>query len=364
MSQKVLKEEEIIAFELRGLYQKYGYLPYKMSKFEEYDLYAQNKEFLEGSRIVTFNDTDGKLLALKPDITLSIVKNDVDSGAKRKVYYNENVYRASKKTGEFKELLQVGLECIGDIDLYDEFEALYLAAASLASASQNFVLDISHLGIINSLLRETGCDKSFEKEALRCLAEKNAHELKALCEKYEINEYAEKLIALIDAYGVPEEALQKVEPLCQSEETQKACAKLKDLVNLLSETSYADKIRLDFSVVGGGNYYDDVIFKGFVSGIGESVLSGGRYDRLLTRMGKKSGAIGFAVYLDLLEDLQKNKKTEDVDVLVLYDDEVGVSEVVKTVQMLIENGESVSAQKTTGALRYKRMVDIRGGKKC
>ena len=135
-------------------------------------------------------------------------------------------------------------------------------------------------------------------------------------------------------------------------------------MNLLSKTAYADKIRLDFSVVGGGNYYDDVIFKGFVSGIGESVLSGGRYDRLLSRMGKKSGAIGFAVYLDLLEDLQKNKKTEDVDVVVLYDDGVALPELVKTVQKLVENGESVSTQKMAGALRYKRVVDLRGGKEC
>ncbi len=362
MSQNVLKEEEIVAFELRALYQKYGYLPYKMSKFEEYDLYARNKEFLEGARIVTFNDTDGKLLALKPDITLSIVKNDADGGAKRKVYYNENVYRASKKTGEFKELMQVGLECIGDIDVYDEFETLYLAAASLAATNGDFVLDISHLGLITSLLKETGAGKSFEKEALRCLSEKNAHELIALCNRYEVS--AEKLVTLMGAYGDLEGTLQKVKPLCTSEETKRAYQKLEILCNLLSETEYADKIRLDFSVAGGGNYYDDIIFSGFVSGIGESVLSGGRYDRLLARMGKKSGAIGFAVYLDRLEELCKNKKTVDVDVLVLYDDSVALSEVVKRVRGLVEAGESVSAQKTEGELRFKRLIDLRGGKTC
>ena len=78
MPEKVLKEEERIALELRSLYKKYGYLPYKMSKFEEYDLYVANKEFLISDGVITFNDTDGKLLALKPDVTLSIIRNSAD----------------------------------------------------------------------------------------------------------------------------------------------------------------------------------------------------------------------------------------------------------------------------------------------
>ena len=187
MNIELFKNEEKAVFQLRSLYQKYGYTQYKMSKFEEYDLYVRNKDFLVSDNIITFTDTNGKLMALKPDVTLSIIKNTEDiPGCVNKVYYNENVYRVSKGTQSFKEIMQAGLECIGDIDLYDEFETLYLAAASLASVSEKFVLDISHLGIINSLLRETGCGKSFEKEALRCLAEKNAHELKALCEIFQV----------------------------------------------------------------------------------------------------------------------------------------------------------------------------------
>ena len=75
MTQKGLKREEQVAFALRSTYRKYGYLPYKMNKFERYDLYAENKDFLVGNGVITFNDTDGKLLALKPDVTLSIVQN-------------------------------------------------------------------------------------------------------------------------------------------------------------------------------------------------------------------------------------------------------------------------------------------------
>ena len=80
-----LKPAERAVFELRGLYRIYGYLHYKVSKFEEYDLYMRNKSFLADENILTFTDTDGRLMALKPDITLSIINNskESDTGLKK-----------------------------------------------------------------------------------------------------------------------------------------------------------------------------------------------------------------------------------------------------------------------------------------
>lgn len=76
----------------------------------------KNKDFLVSDRVITFNDTNGKLLALKPDVTLSIIKNTEDApGIKTKLCYDEKVYRPSGSTHRFKEITQIGLECIGDI---------------------------------------------------------------------------------------------------------------------------------------------------------------------------------------------------------------------------------------------------------
>lgn len=108
---KILKSEERAVLALRSLYRKYGYMPYKMSKFEEYDLYVKNKDFLVSDSVITFNDMDGRLLALKPDVTLSIVKNTDDKPlCKTKLFYNENVYRVSGSTHAYKEIMQTGLE--------------------------------------------------------------------------------------------------------------------------------------------------------------------------------------------------------------------------------------------------------------
>ncbi|MBO5926630.1 MAG: hypothetical protein J6Q38_03630, partial [Clostridia bacterium] len=66
---KVLSQEEYISLTLRSLYSGMGYQKYRMSKFEEYDLYVKNKDFLVSDSVITFTDTNGKLLALKPDVT-------------------------------------------------------------------------------------------------------------------------------------------------------------------------------------------------------------------------------------------------------------------------------------------------------
>ena len=362
MTEMILKEEERIAFSLRSLYKQYGYLPYKMSKFEEYDLYVSNKEFLMGEGMITFNDTDGKLLALKPDVTLSIIKNSVDGEPKRKVYYHENVYRISGNTKQFKEIPQAGVECIGEIGVYDVFESVYLAAKSLAAISESFVLDISHLGIVFALLSDIHAGEKFDKAVMRCLAEKNAPALAKLCQEEEISsENTQKLQILLSAYGKMNEVLCKIKPVCLCGKAKLAYEALQELCSLLSTTEYADKYRLDFSVVNDMAYYDDVVFKGFIDGIADGVLSGGRYDKLMRRMGKKSGAIGFAVNIDALEGFHAQSKALDVDVLVLYGDKNSAAEIAATVQKWIAQGKSVRAQKKTGNVRFETLVDITGG---
>ncbi len=362
MSNNVLKQEEKVSLALRELYSRYGYLPYKMSKFEGYDLYVENKEFLVGDGVITFNDTDGKLLALKPDVTLSIIKKDADEKGKRKVYYNENVYRISPKTGQFKEIMQVGLECLGDVDTYDVYETVCLAAESLASISENFVLNVSHLGVLSAILSEMGGEK-FLKEVVEAIAEKNAHEVARLCEGQALSEEeGQKVLALVGAYGNMRAVLAKIQPLCTCEGAKGAFADLETLCSLLEKSKYAKNIRLDFSVGGNMHYYSDVVFNGFVDGVAEKVLSGGRYDKLLSRMGKKSGAIGFAVYLDLLEGFGESKPTADVDVLVLYDDKTATELLIKEVEVQIAAGKSVRAQKTADGVRYAKQIDLTGGK--
>ena len=114
---RVMDSQEKIGFLLRTLYAGTGYSRYRMGKFEEYDLYSRNKNFLFSENVITFTDTNGRLMALKPDVTLSIVKNTRDSaGSLQKLYYHENVYRVASAEDGFREMTQVGIECMGNVD--------------------------------------------------------------------------------------------------------------------------------------------------------------------------------------------------------------------------------------------------------
>jgi len=356
----VMSFEEKSTYLLRSLYKKYGYLPYKMSKFEEYELYIRNKDFLLSDRVIAFNDTNGKLMALKPDVTLSIIKNGEDiPGVKQKVFYNENVYRVSESTGRFKEIMQTGLECIGDIDIYDICEEVALAAESLSILTDRFVIEVSNLSLVNAIISSVCSDAEFGKEAVRFVSEKNSHDLKKLCADFGVEEQGyQKIAGLITIYGDRRTVIDALTGMSDLPEVREMAL----LSELLDSSPFGDRIRFDFSIVNDMNYYNGFVFRGFVDGVSVGVLSGGQYDNMMKKMNRHSGAVGFAIYLDRMEALSRSADLYDVDCLVLYDDRTDPKLLPDTARRLIAEGSSVSLQKSIpGKLRYKRILDLREG---
>ncbi len=357
----VLENEEKIIFRLRELYARFGYMKYRMSKFEEYDLYVRNKDFLVSENIITFTDIDGKLMALKPDVTLSIIKNSRDnSGAVQKMYYNENVYRASSGTRAFKELMQVGLECFGDIDDYCICEVVGLAAKSLECISDDYILDISHMGIVSDAIDCLTISKQGKKAILKCLGEKNVQGIDAVYENEGIDaSEAELFKKLIEIYGEPEKVIKELRKVSSGEKFEKSIDQLEEICQSLADDGCKGKIHIDFSVVNDMNYYSGVVFKGFVNGVPEGVLSGGQYDNLMKKMSRNSGAIGFAVYLDVLDRFFDVDNEFDVDIVLLYDDKASVSDLSCAMKKLSANGERVVAQRVKPEkLRYKKLMKL------
>ncbi len=290
--------EEKALYALRSLYESFGYRRFQMSRFEEYGYYVANKDFLISDQVITFTDASGKLMALKPDVTLSIIKNAADApGQVQKLYYYENVYRPVGAMGSFKEIMQAGLECVGDLTEYDTVEVAYLAAKSLQSLNDSFVLDISHMGLIAATLESSGLSKEAQNQALTFLHQKNPHELKALCQAEEVEDT--QLLALVSFDGGAKE-LKALSAVFPQEAQQAALGELSQVMDTL-EAMGISGAQVDFSCAGNLKYYSGLVFKGYLPGIPQSVLSGGQYNKLLEKMGKGSRAIGFAVYMDLLE---------------------------------------------------------------
>ncbi len=302
----ILKSDEKAIFTMRDIFVKSGYRQFKMSKFEEYDLYSKNKDFLVSDGVITFNDTNGKLLALKPDVTLSIIKNskDLKEGVE-KYFYNENVYRVSESSKSYKEIMQTGLECIGKITNEQVVEVVTLALKSLAVISEDVVLQLSHVGLIDSLLADYGVLEETKKSLLSALSQKNFGLIEEIltAEQYEILEFLTKPYSL-------EESLAVLEKKALSANSKNLAKEFKEVCTVLVKKGYGKKINIDFSVTSLDGYYSGIMFKGFVNGIASRVLSGGQYDNLMRKMGRTSGAIGFAVYLDTLERFEETSPAD------------------------------------------------------
>lgn len=358
-----LKYDEQAVFLLRSLYSKYGYKQYKMRKFEEYDLYVRNKDFLISDSVITFTDTNGKLMALKPDVTLSIVKNTKDSdGSVQKVYYDENVYRVSKGTHSYKEIKQAGLECIGDVDTYCVCEVLSLAVKSLMTISENCVVDVSDLAILFALYDYIGLSYEARKRMTSLISDKNTHEMKRLCEDMSVSAESTALLEELISYnGTPDEILPRLKAMAERIGAQAEFSEFESVVSSLDE-ELQSKLRIDFSVVSDINYYNGIVFKGFIDKIPDSVLSGGRYDSLMQSMSRKSKAIGFAVYIDMLERFNVKEREFDYAAVLLYSENDSISTVKDTAQKLInEYGCVFTAKKLPEKATYGKLFELQNG---
>ncbi len=340
LNTNIIRGDEKAIFSLRSLYTEFGFKQFKMSKFEEYDLYVKNKDFLVSNEAITFTDGTGKLLALKPDVTLSIIKNSKDCGEKiQKLYYNENVYRTTKGNNEFKEIMQTGLECIGNISAYEVSEVLLLGLKSLNSITDDFILDISYMDIILSVLSNTGLEFSDNQKILKAIGEKNTDEIEKICNEKSID--SQRIIALVKINGKIEKCLPELEKLCVTFDEKSHLSEFKKIINFLSESGYSEKINIDFSIVNNMSYYNGVVFQGYVENIPVSILSGGQYDNLMLKMGRKDKGVGFAVYLDLLERYNEVKKEFDVDYILIKNQNDDILKISKAFSELNKDGSSV-----------------------
>lgn len=305
---KVLTRDEITVYTLRSLYADYGYSQYKMSKFEEYDLYVRNKDFLVSDNVITFTDTDGRLLALKPDVTLSIIKNHRDNpDGLIKAQYNENVYRISGSTHSFKELMQVGLECIGNVGEKELCETIMLAKKSLDAISNENLLALSQLDLVSALIEYASLSESASNKVVEALSKKNKSAILEAAALDGADENKASLLAsLSEIMASADTVIPSLEKFRVSEKASAAIDTLKAITDGLTSLGLTG-IVIDFSLVGDMKYYNGIAMKGFISAVPESVISGGQYDRLMTKMGRKSKAVGFAVYLDALERLPEKR---------------------------------------------------------
>lgn len=353
-----LRKNEISQFDLRDMYREYGYVPYRMGKFEEYELYMRNRSFLRSDRILYFTDTDGQLRAMKPDVTLSIVKN-YSGKSIEKLCYNESVFRAGDSG--FRQIQQSGLECIGEVDDYLQSEVVMLALKSLELISDRYLLDISHLGFISAAISELVPEQERD-DILRAIGQKNAAGIRSICQKAQIPaKDRDDILFLSQGYGKAEDMLEKMQRLIRNDAMQTAFDELKTTVICTKAFEPSANLMIDLSMMDDLHYYNGIIIRGMIEGIPETLLSGGRYDNLLTLLGKTGKAIGFAVYMDLLERFEQEDDGYAADILLLHEAQEDPEVIISCVRQLQKDGYSVRAQSQNDEIQCRKTATIRNG---
>ena len=360
----ILRREEQVTLYLRGLYERYGYRKYRMGRFEEYDLYLENKNFLKSPNIITFHDLDGRVLALKPDVTLSIAKNThATAQSSEKFYYQENIYRLDKPSGGYREISQIGLEYIGSLGLIPTYEVLSLAQKTLSAISGRHRMQLSHMGFLVSLLDGLAIEATARGELLECIRGKNRHELRKYAEGKGITPAATALLeTATDLCGEFRETLRRARTIAITQSMTDALNQLAAVYDLLEAAGGTDGLVLDFSLAGDVDYYDGIVFQGYVEGVPRALLAGGYYGNLLKKFGRNLDAIGFAVYLNELNLLFRERRKTDVDALILYSDGEDAAALIRAADELAAKGVSVRLERTAPAeLRYGRLYRFEAG---
>ena len=284
---QILSPLERLSLELRQMYEAEGFRHYRMSRFEEYGFYQENRRFLSAERALTFTDLDGRLMALKPDVTLSIAKN----APRGRFYYLENVYRPGRENQGFQEIRQMGVECVGDVDAETMTKAVSLAVRSLSATGRSPVLEVGHMGYVSGLLDALNVPPRLRGRLLDGIRDKSPQDTR-------------DIEALFSLDGDWDTVFPAASALAKNDVMREALRELKTLYKSLSANPGILKhLRLNLSLVNDLEYYNGLVLQGFLEGIPRPVLRGGRYDPLVSRFHKGAKAVGFALYLDELEQV-------------------------------------------------------------
>lgn len=329
MNANLINENSIVS-NLINIYERFGFKKIKLSKFEDYNLYNNNKDFLQTEHILTFMNLNGNLKSLRPDVTLSIVKKVLKDNEKetQKIYYIEDIYKIV--SNEYEEIPQVGVEIIGKLNNYSNLEIISMAIESLKSINKNYILEISNIDFISAIFDEINLEENLKIEILNNIYLKNKHDLEKLLNKNVDDKYKKYILSFIELSGNYKDILKKLKSLIINKKMQKSYEELKSLSAVFEMHNNFDKILLDFSIESQLGYYNGIIFKGYIKESNDIILSGGRYDKLLNKFNSNKNAIGFAIYMDKL--YEKNKTSDFIDILILYksgDENILLNEVRK-----------------------------------
>ncbi len=318
----ILLEECLVRREieqtLHELFQHKGYSELRTPGLEFFDVFQSESGHYPQERLYKLTDSKGRLLVLRPESTMPIARVAAtrlrDASLPLRLYYDQTVYRFEPALkGRSDEITQMGIELLGSASYLADVEMVTTAIEALelcSGGTASFSLELGDAGVFKELMRELHATPE-ERENIRYLIEtKNYPALNDVLDTMGDAKIAHALKKLPALFG-GEEVFEKASQLYSNQRIDEILMELRKLYQDISKVIGNGRLTVDLGMVNNADYYTGVIIKGYLEGYGEEVLSGGRYNKLLSDFGYDIPAIGFGLNVDAAANVQlKNQKVQ------------------------------------------------------
>lgn len=271
---------------------------------EFYDVFSVDCSGISQESMFKSVDNKGRLLVFRPDSTLPIARV-VASRLKNstmpvRLYYKQAVYRNNPTlTGRRNEFMQMGIELLGVKGKRADLEILSTAVKCISAVADDFRIELGHAEVFDALSQELNIDEDYKEKIRLSIESKNYSALNNLLDKLEPCQAVSAIRSLPSLFGGIE-VFEKATQICKGTKALQALKYLQEIYRELAPLGLGDKLIIDLGLVQRNDYYTGIVFTGYINGIGDAVISGGRYDELLSEFDAPMGAAGFAIDTDAI----------------------------------------------------------------
>ena len=291
---------------LRKTYVSSGFMEVKSPTLEFYDTFNGNNSILPQEKIYKLIDSQGRILALRADMTTPIARI---AGTKLRevahplrLCYNSNVYRANESLkGKNSEITQSGIEIIGTDNTAADAEVIITGIVCLLNCGlKNFKVEIGHAKLFKALVDQLNID-DVEREKLRkSIDMKNFTALNEVLHTNEdkFNEDSFNILSELPRLFGGIETIERAYELTDNKNALECLGDIGKVYEIVKSIGLQEYLSVDLGMVHHIDYYTGIIFRGYTHGFGANILSGGRYDNLVGQFGDDEPATGFAIDVD------------------------------------------------------------------
>ena len=311
--------------------QLFGYSAIETPMFEFFDIFAKERGSVSDREMYKFFDRYNNTVVLRPDMTPAIARcvtkfYGEETMPQRLCYLGHTFTNSASYKGRLYEVTQSGAELIGDDSAQADAEMIAMVIQSLRSAGlKEFQVELGEVEFFRGLLEEAGISEEEGDELRELIENKNYFGV----EDYISNvlkkaDFKDVFLKLPELFGSVDN-IRKAKEMTKNQRAQSAIDRLEKVHQILKEYGLTEYISYDLGMLSKFSYYTGIIFKAYSYAIGDYMVSGGRYDKLLVQFGRDISAIGFAITIDRLMSALSSQKVEfdtsAADVLVVYEEQ-------------------------------------------